>query len=430
MESSSGKVDPAWSHCIPIEGNKYGIICKYCNHKMQSDGMTRLKYHLAHSDPKSNVKKCPNVPPEVKKEIYHYLRKKEHAKLKKKTMEEDIRNELRDMHLDERDSYKAAVRASKQDRWEEEQGRNFVNPRGQGSGSSREGGSQPCAQFRRATSVREPIRRQQSQQFSPVALAPSLYKSSGAKQKNIKDVLTKGGLKNTLGRLVAKFFIYDNVSPAKAKSHHFKNMIVGAQQSGMGVQIPSPYEIKEKYLDIEYKEMQQHIEKFKESWKTYGCTIMCDGWTESTKLSILNFMVVTDNGSAFVKAGKKLMTQYNLYWTPCAAHCIDLIFEDIGKHENICKGDIVRLGATRFATNYIALNSLLKKKASLKQVFTSDAWAEHQLSQTKAAYFLNPRFQYKEGIGTDSDLVQAVHDVFAALYPNSDRISQFGNEII
>ncbi|XP_060669169.1 uncharacterized protein LOC132800165 [Ziziphus jujuba] len=361
------------------------------------------------------------------------------------------------MHPDERDSYKTAVRASKQDRWEEEQGRNFVNPRGQGSGSSREGGSQPCAQFRRATSVREPIRRQQSQQFSPVALAPSLYKSSGAKQKNIKDVLTKGGMKNTLGRLVAKFFIYDNVPPAKAKSHHFKNMIVGAQQSGMGVQIPSPYEIKEKYLDMEYKEMQQHIEKFKESWKIYGCTIMCDGWTGPTKLSILNFMVVTDNGSAFVNAGKKLMTQYNLYWTPCAAHCINLIFEDIGKHESIarivqrarmitnyiynhnwllslmrdiCKGDIVRPGATRFATNYIALNSLFKKKASLKQVFTSDAWAEHQLSRTKAAHFLNPRFQYKEGIGTDSDFVQAVHDVFAALYPNSDRISQFGNEII
>ena len=45
------------------------------------------------------------------------------------------------------------------------------------------------------------------------------------------------------------------------------------------------------------------------------------------------------------------------------------------------------------------------------------------------AYFLNPRFQCKEGIDTDSDLVQAIHDVFAVLDPNLDHISQFGNEV-
>ena len=35
-------------------------------------------------------------------------------------------------------------------------------------------------------------------------------------------------------------------------------------------------------------------------------------------------------------------------------------------------GDIVRLGATRFATNYIALESLLKKRVDLKKLFMSD----------------------------------------------------------
>ena len=112
--------------------------------------------------------------------------------------------------------------------------------------------------------------------------------------------------------------------------------------------------------------------------ETYGCTIMCDGWTGPTKLSIINFMVyckgntiflksvdesdnikdnkyihgllndvikevdeanvvqiITDNGSAFVKARKLLMNKYNLYSTSCAAHCIDLMFEDIGKQESI-----------------------------------------------------------------------------------------------
>ena len=39
-------------------------------------------------------------------------------------------------------------------------------------------------------------------------------------------------------------------------------------------------------------------------------------------------------------------------------------------------------GATRFTTNYIALASLLKKRADLKKIFISDEWASHNLSRT------------------------------------------------
>ena len=45
--------------------------------------------------------------------------------------------------------------------------------------------------------------------------------------------------------------------------------------------------------------------------------------------------IVIDNGSVFVKVEKLLMKKFNLYWTPCTAHCIDLIFEDIGKRPNV-----------------------------------------------------------------------------------------------
>ncbi|CBI24154.3 unnamed protein product, partial [Vitis vinifera] len=196
----------------------------------------------------------------------------------------------------------------------------------------------------------------------------------------------------------------------------------------MGIEPPSPYEIKNKYLEMEYKDMEDYVNQQREKWKIYGCTIMSDGWTGPTRLSIINFMayskgstvflklvdasnnikdhkyiykqlknvikkvrvddvvqIVTDNGSAFVKAGKLLMKKFNLYWTPCAAYCIDLMLEDIRKRPSTaevirnarkitnfiynhcwllaemrkyCGGDIVRPGATRFATNYIALESL------------------------------------------------------------------------
>ena len=160
----------------------------------------------------------------------------------------------------------------------------------------------------------------------------------------------------------------------------------------MGIEPTSPYEIKNKYLDMKYKDIEDYVNLQRGKWNTYRCTIMCDGWTGPTKLSIINFMVyckentiflksvdvsknikdnkyiygllkdvinevgeanvvqiVTDNEPAFVKAGKLLMKKYNLYWISCAAHCIDLMFEDIGKRESV----LDLLTNARKITNFI-----------------------------------------------------------------------------
>jgi hypothetical protein len=42
--------------------------------------------------------------------------------------------------------------------------------------------------------------------------------------------------------------------------------------------------------------------------------------------------VITDNAANYVAAGTLLCAKYlTIFWTPCAAHCIDLILEDIRK---------------------------------------------------------------------------------------------------
>ena len=93
--------------------------------------------------------------------------------------------------------------------------------------------------------------------------------------------------------------------------------------------------------------------------------------------------VITDNGSNYVFVGRLLEAKRpNLYWTPCAAHCIDLMLEDIGKiplikktiqrgvnlvgfiysHSSTLsllrqftnKRELVRHAVTRFATSYLS----------------------------------------------------------------------------
>ncbi|XP_073104379.1 uncharacterized protein [Elaeis guineensis] len=42
--------------------------------------------------------------------------------------------------------------------------------------------------------------------------------------------------------------------------------------------------------------------------------------------------IVTDNAANYVAAGKKLEQDFStLFWSPCAAHCLNLIMQDIGK---------------------------------------------------------------------------------------------------
>ena len=83
MASGSGGRDPAWRYCAPLEGHKNGTICNYCGLSIKSVGITRLKFHLSHTDPHSNFKKCPNVPSEVKQEMKQLLEHKGKAKAKK-----------------------------------------------------------------------------------------------------------------------------------------------------------------------------------------------------------------------------------------------------------------------------------------------------------------------------------------------------------
>ncbi|XP_051139077.1 uncharacterized protein LOC127256894 [Andrographis paniculata] len=123
--------------------------------------------------------------------------------------------------------------------------------------------------------------------------------------------------------------------------------------------------------------------------------------------------VVTDNGANFKKAGKILEQRIpTLYWTPCAAHCLDLMLEDIGKlsifwakidnarrvttyiykharllnamREKTDGSDLVRPGPTRFATSFFTLQSLYKHMDALRSLFFSEDWTALKLANTNA----------------------------------------------
>lgn len=101
--------------------------------------------------------------------------------------------------------------------------------------------------------------------------------------------------------------------------------------------------------------------------------------------------------------GRLLEAKYpNLFWIPCATHCLDLMLEDIGKMPEIKRTveraialnsyiytrpgvlnmmrqftghkELLRPAKTRFATSFITLSSIYKQKNNLRKMFNSDDW--------------------------------------------------------
>eukprot|EP00258_Populus_trichocarpa_P030095 XP_024446114.1 uncharacterized protein LOC112325035 [Populus trichocarpa] len=215
---------------------------------------------------------------------------------------------------------------------------------------------------------------------------------------------------------------------------------------GSGYKGPNLHAIRGYYLEKAVDEVKIYVETYREILKKTGCTLMADGWTDQKRRTLINFLVycpkgtiflkivdvsdvsktarllyqlfrevvlyvgvenivhmVTDNAANYVAAGKLLMEEFpSIFWSLCAAHCINLILQDIGKLQSVCcvvehasgitkyiynhcyplylmrkftgRKEILRPAPTRFATNFIALQNILAHKDELRAMVTSREW--------------------------------------------------------
>ncbi|RDX85676.1 hypothetical protein CR513_33104, partial [Mucuna pruriens] len=215
----------------------------------------------------------------------------------------------------------------------------------------------------------------------------------------------------------------------------------------------SYHDLRVPLLKKELQYTKYMLKGHEEEQMKYGCLIMSNGWTDRKNRTLINFLVncslgtmfvksidasefmktgdkvyqflnsfvekigeknviqvVTDNESNYVIAGKLLQTtRTKLFWTPCAAHCLDLMLQDIGKIPKVkkviqrgiklvgyiynhsmtlniirkftSKSELVKHGVTRFATTFLTLQRLHKQKVNLRRMFTSNEWLESRAAK-------------------------------------------------
>ena len=82
--------------------------------------------------------------------------------------------------------------------------------------------------------------------------------------------------------------------------------------------------------------------------------------------------MITDNAANYVAAGRMHMARYpTLLWTPCAAHCLGLILEDLGKIDWIKDTIDSAWSITKFIYNHATVLSLMRKFTGDKELVRS-----------------------------------------------------------
>ncbi|KAJ1272699.1 hypothetical protein BS78_06G222800 [Paspalum vaginatum] len=407
------KTDPAWDYCTQfVEEGKKKIKCMYCNAVFGGGGIHRFKEHLAKYP--GNVAACPKVDPEVEYAMNNHI---EEWKAKKRKADEDYQEEQPGEET-------AACEVSNNST---APARCAAASRGRKRGTSTPG---------------------IGKYYQP--------RTNPGDQPKIKSVLQGEAVKQKTDLCVAKWFIDASISFNASNSIFYQPMIDAVCAYGSGYKGPNFNQLRGPLLAKCVEETRSFVDGFRKTWRETGCTVMADGWTDRKRRTLINFLVycpkgtvflktvdasqssktadflfklfrgvvnfvgpenvvhfVTDNASNMVAAGRMLQDEFpSIYWSPCAAHCLNLILSDFGKEEivkrtvahassitkyiyNHCyplflmrkfsKGqEILRPAQTRFATNFVALQSIYKHKADLHAMVISNEW-------TSCAYYKEAR---------------------------------------
>jgi len=71
-------------------------------------------------------------------------------------------------------------------------------------------------------------------------------------------------------------------------------------QYGPGYRSPTMHDIREPLLERAVNGTTELRKKHEESWKEYECTLMSDGWTDTSHRHIINFLANSLAGTFFL----------------------------------------------------------------------------------------------------------------------------------
>ncbi|KAL4276705.1 hypothetical protein AHAS_Ahas20G0233900 [Arachis hypogaea] len=362
-------------------------LCCFVNQLIRGGGIHRFKLHLAGKG--GDVESCQKVPATVRHQFHESI--------------EELRSKKRKTQEQYAESYNACDDVEREF---DEIERNEMQ--------QQQKSRVPTPNSRKGKQVKG------LQSYFPPATTP-------AAQPTIKSVLQSKEIVEKCDIAIAKWMVDASVPFNVVNSAYYQPMIDAIASMGAGYKGPSYPRVRGYLLSKLVEDVRKMIDGYREIWKQTGCTIMADGWTDRCRRTLINFLVyspkgtiflksvdasnisktaenlfklfrdvvffvgpenvvhiVTDNAANYVAAGRLLEAEFpKLYWSPCAAHCVNLMFQDIGKLQEV--------GGKYFVQLQLAQKDPLRAMVTSKE-FTSSAYSKEAKAKKFVDQVLDSKF--------------------------------------
>ncbi|XP_074345195.1 uncharacterized protein LOC141684222 [Apium graveolens] len=224
--------------------------------------------------------------------------------------------------------------------------------------------------------------------------------------------------------------------------HHIKSYNMASEFNLVGYVPPTYNALRTTLLQKERAHVERLLDPIKITWKERGVTIVSNGWSDTQRRPLINFMAVTELGPMFIKAvncegnvkdkffmadlikevimqvgaqhvvqvitdntpvckaaGMLVEAQFShIFWTPCVVHTLNLALKNICDPSNIqsnkdafiechwIKEVLLGVAETRFTSMIIMLKRLKLLKHALERLVLSEEWSTYrEYDQAKAS---------------------------------------------
>lgn len=376
--------DVCWEYADKLDGNK--VRCKFCS-RILNGGISRLKHHLSQL-PSKGVNPCSKVRDDVADKVRAIIATKEEIK---------------------------ETPIAKKPRLLETQ-------------TSSPGTTNPT-----------------SKPAMSMEIIPSLTPISSSSLDE----------KENAEKNIALFFFENKLDFSIARSPSYQLMIEAVGKCGPRFTGPSAETLKTKWLERIKSEMNLGLKEIEKEWGRTGCTLIADTWTDNKSRALINFLVsspsrtffhksvdassyfknikclsdlfnsiiqeigpenvaqiIVDGPLSYTGIANHIVQNYgNIFVSPCASHCINLILEDFCKIDWISRCifqaqtitrfiynntgllelmkkftggmDVIRTGITNSVSDFLSMQALFKQRSRLKHMFSCPEYSANFTSVNK-----------------------------------------------
>ncbi|KAG8372495.1 hypothetical protein BUALT_Bualt12G0072000 [Buddleja alternifolia] len=247
--------------------------------------------------------------------------------------------------------------------------------------------------------------------FSMSASNPYLFRKDDHEPKKRKtagenpiEKAFNSHMREELDDEIARMFYSSGLPFNLARNPHYVRAFTLAAISNIAGYVPPDYNaLRTKLLTKERTNLEGQLVHTKDTWRTKGVSLVCDGWTNPQRRPLINFMAINENGSMFIRvvncqgefkdkwfisnlikeviiqvgvtnvvqvvtdnapvckvAGLLVEETYpHIFWIPCVVHTLNLALKNICAAKNTEANDVTYVEC-HWITQIIATTTMIR----------------------------------------------------------------------